>query len=424
MISFKVNEYISLKLEEGKTMIFVKGEEFLTCKTILLNVPLVDASDIVTMDDLFEKSELIEGEDLKKHGIDIETEFWAHCSNLQVWVENEYNTDLLESKLAFPLLKRLTDVGDISAKRKFKEEIARRYKHGSDNTQQFLKDEFYLEYLSFEELLSAVLDTEEAILLLEIIDFMEDFGITYELADDLKEDKCRHRYRLERFFTVSNGHVCDFEFDIFKESLELAQKLSLFKELNYLLLIVGCKIRNLSMVPFKLVRILKMVINVPILIPDVFDAFPNLTSLIIHNRSHTKDCLISLKSLAFLKELRHLELYDFFNGVLSEEILFIKKQKGLDISISIVNREIIPETIEVEVDYPADIDLSNLLKVHDVKERVYLIIERFTSEGNGISFKKLKEILKIPKDNLTEYIEELAMDSLIYHCKKNVFKVI
>lgn len=40
-----------------------------------------------------------------------ETEFWAHCSNLQVWAEMEYNTKLLHRNLAFPLLRALVFAG-------------------------------------------------------------------------------------------------------------------------------------------------------------------------------------------------------------------------------------------------------------------------------------------------------------------------
>ena len=37
--------------------------------------------------------------------IDPETEFWGHCSNLEAWAENNYDTRFLHRNLAFPLLK-------------------------------------------------------------------------------------------------------------------------------------------------------------------------------------------------------------------------------------------------------------------------------------------------------------------------------
>jgi len=35
-----------------------------------------------------------------------EEEFWGHCSNLQTWVEHNYDTNILDDNLAFPLLKK------------------------------------------------------------------------------------------------------------------------------------------------------------------------------------------------------------------------------------------------------------------------------------------------------------------------------
>ena len=81
-----------------------------------------------------------------------ETEFWGHCSNLQVWVENDYNTRLLHRNLAFPLLKRLTELGDPKAKRVFKEEIAQRFLSCYLPVIQFLFFNNYLDYFSEEEL--------------------------------------------------------------------------------------------------------------------------------------------------------------------------------------------------------------------------------------------------------------------------------
>jgi hypothetical protein len=45
-----------------------------------------------------------------------EIRFWAHCSNLETWGENNYDTRLIHSNLAFPLLKKLTEAGDQTKK--------------------------------------------------------------------------------------------------------------------------------------------------------------------------------------------------------------------------------------------------------------------------------------------------------------------
>ena len=60
--------------------------------------------------------------------------------NLQTWAENGYDTRILHSTLAFPLLKRLTEVGDLIAKNKLKEEIAIRYFYGMKNVTTRISD--------------------------------------------------------------------------------------------------------------------------------------------------------------------------------------------------------------------------------------------------------------------------------------------
>ena len=69
-----------------------------------------------------------------------------------MWNEFNYDTRLLHSNLAFPLLRKLTELGDFRAKKVFKEEIAKRVTTGYNPIIQFLTSEGYLEFLNFEEL--------------------------------------------------------------------------------------------------------------------------------------------------------------------------------------------------------------------------------------------------------------------------------
>ena len=130
MKEFKVNDYITLKLEDGRTNIYVKELLFQQCKFLLLNIPVEEVSSFDEIESIDEAEERLdrslEGD---PYEIDIppETEFWGHCSNLQVWYEHDYVTRLLHRNLAFPLLKKLTDCGDPLARRVFKEEIAKRH---------------------------------------------------------------------------------------------------------------------------------------------------------------------------------------------------------------------------------------------------------------------------------------------------------
>jgi len=87
-----------------------------------------------------------------KYIIDPKTEFWGHCSNIQAWYENEYDTRILHRNLAFPLLKALVDANDTFAKKVFKEEIALRFESGYPSVVFYLIENKYLDFLNEEEL--------------------------------------------------------------------------------------------------------------------------------------------------------------------------------------------------------------------------------------------------------------------------------
>ncbi len=153
--TFKINAYLTLKLEDGRTNIYVRDKLFQQCKYILLNIPtdrIQSFNDIKSIDDAAERLDRsMEDHDRIKFEITPETEFWAHCSNLQAWDENDYDTRLLHSNLSFPLLKKLTDCGDLKAKKVFKEELAERICDGNLNVFKFILEQDYLDILSEEE---------------------------------------------------------------------------------------------------------------------------------------------------------------------------------------------------------------------------------------------------------------------------------
>ncbi|MHA2009678.1 MAG: hypothetical protein ACXABO_14445 [Promethearchaeota archaeon] len=162
MQEFKVNDYLSLKLKGEETFIYVKGEKFLQCKYLLLNIPVSEISTFDEIKSIDEAAELLdnslepdfdEQQRLRRvNKIPPDVEFWGHCSNLQVWAEANYNSRLLHRNLAFPLLKKLSDVGDPIAKKIFKEEIAKRIIEGEISTVLFLVKLDFLTYLTSEEI--------------------------------------------------------------------------------------------------------------------------------------------------------------------------------------------------------------------------------------------------------------------------------
>lgn len=158
---FKVNQYISLKLEDGRegkeTVIYVNGKRFNQCKFLLLNIPVDKIKlfdEIESVDEASERLDrsLEKGSKLKRPFIPPEIEFWGHCSNLQVWFENDYNTRLIHSNLAFPLLEKLTEIGDLLAKKVFREEIAKRFLSGHLPVMEYLRYQGYMDYLNEEEM--------------------------------------------------------------------------------------------------------------------------------------------------------------------------------------------------------------------------------------------------------------------------------
>lgn len=150
---FKVNNYITLKLEENKTNLYIRNKEFLQCKYLLLNFPIIEAKSVNEINSVDEVSERMENQRIEETGyVPPEIEFWGHCSNLQVWNENNYNSRLLHRTIAFPLLNELTRIGDSLAKRILKEEIAKRFASNHFQTMEFLLNEGYLDILNAEEL--------------------------------------------------------------------------------------------------------------------------------------------------------------------------------------------------------------------------------------------------------------------------------
>ena len=157
MKEFIVNEYVTLKLEDGKTNIYVKGQLFNQCKFLLLNIPVDKISTFEEIDSIDVAAERLdnslEGAIMEEGDISIphETEFWGHCSNLQVWAETNYDTRLLHRTIAFPLLKRLSELGDSVAEVRFKEEVVKRFRSGNLTVINFLIESKCLEVLQNEE---------------------------------------------------------------------------------------------------------------------------------------------------------------------------------------------------------------------------------------------------------------------------------
>ncbi|MFX1417463.1 MAG: hypothetical protein ACFE9N_00940 [Promethearchaeota archaeon] len=161
---FRINQYLSLRLEHGNTVIYVNDKPFNQCKYLLFNIPIKEIEqydEINSIDEAIEVyNQSVNNHQMINKSINPTTEFWGHCSNIQVWCENNYNTNLLHSNLSFPLLRRLYEVGDPTAKLVFKEEIAKRLENGYPTIVEYLITERYVEKLNEQEIVSIIDSTK------------------------------------------------------------------------------------------------------------------------------------------------------------------------------------------------------------------------------------------------------------------------
>jgi len=162
----QINQYITLKLKHGMTFIYVNGRRFIQCIRLSLNIQKENISlydDIESIDEaakVYKKTLLLnrivqgpKGVPVRdqNHDITPEQEFWGHCSNIQAWVENEYDTRILMSNVSFPLLKKLSKAGDPLARKVYKEEIALRLESGYPSVVQYLLEQGFIGEFSPEE---------------------------------------------------------------------------------------------------------------------------------------------------------------------------------------------------------------------------------------------------------------------------------
>ena len=151
---FKINNFLILRLENHKTIIYIANRRFIECKFLLINIPIKKiemTGKIKSIDDAEERlDKSMEKNYARNLEISYDEEFWAHCSNLEAWAEYDYDTRILHRNLAFPLLKALTEAGDQKAKKAFEEEIALRMDDGDLKVIAYLLEEGYVRQLERE----------------------------------------------------------------------------------------------------------------------------------------------------------------------------------------------------------------------------------------------------------------------------------
>jgi Leucine-rich repeat (LRR) protein len=161
-MEYQINKFLTLKLENNRTVIYIDGKPFYHCQRAVLKIPINEfvipyddtINNVKSIDEMIELYSSSEYEnEYDNYTVTPEEEFHVHCSNIQAWVENDYDTRLMHTHLAFPLLKKLYEIGDETSKKVFKEEIVSRFLSESESVVEYLVNMKYLDYFTHEELL-------------------------------------------------------------------------------------------------------------------------------------------------------------------------------------------------------------------------------------------------------------------------------
>ena len=363
MLEFIINNFITLKQEDGKTNIYILGKEFIQCKYLLMNIPVQNIElygEINSIDDASEKlDKSLEQGNLESYKIDIpsQVEFWGHCSNLQVWAEQDYDTRFIHSNLAFPLLKKLTEVGDQKARRIFKDEIGKRFEMGPDSVRQFLALEGYMDFLSREEIWSVIPNQAEVKILRSIEMETE---AEFKLCSNEIEGCISGENPNQLAFSIKDDYIMEIDFLNFKTLSPLKwQKifalLGKLKALRWLYLSRS----NLKTIPddikrLKSLEVLKLDHNELDEVPKAICDLDKLEWLILNNN---KIKTLS-ESVGRLKSLKELHLNDNKLKELPDSIGNLKSLNRLFLDNNCL--KILPNTM-VEMESLTQLLLSNNL---------------------------------------------------------------
>ena len=373
-MEFVINEFLSLKLESDFTTIYVAEEPFQQCMFLLLEIPVKDITSLDNIKSIDEAarelSRSLEPSDefSRVDQIPPETEFWGHCSNLQVWYENDYNTRLLHSNLAFPLLKKLTEAGDLLAQKVFKDEIAKRYNSGIENVRKSLENGNYLRFLTREEFYSLI-----------------DTNIEYETLKVLEGTLDVKRYQVD----IRNGHVIKLSIGG-RKLKELPESIKQFRHLERLNIAgnsldafpdwIG-RFKDLKLLRFNSIKSDKLVT-----LPDTFGNLSSLEELVGFNNELRR----LPDSFGSLRSLKRVDLHKNKLEELPDSIGNLSNLEELDLKSN--NIKVIPKSIG---------ELRSL-KTLDLAKNDISAIPKTIGRLNSL------EILSITNNNLSEIPESIG----------------
>lgn len=145
-----LSEHIDLVYDhhEKRVEIRVDGKEFLSCAALVASFDDLAkiSKDITSIDELVEihdDDSWIAGDEALRQQITPQEELIAHASNIQAWIENDYDPRILHSNIAFPLLRELARVGDEKARRVMEAAIDERMESGNSTTRKAIMLSFF-----------------------------------------------------------------------------------------------------------------------------------------------------------------------------------------------------------------------------------------------------------------------------------------
>ncbi len=202
MREFKVNEYIKVSFgvwfDYIDTIILVGGDPLAVDICLAHDQLVPDNIKINSIDDLvpFFHDQMYDYDIRLSEPCSLlktkQNEFWGICSNLQVFVENNYNTDFLTAHIAFPLLKKLMKLNDPLAKQVFLPELKKRFEAANIHVLEFFIDANYLKYLEIEDIKRVfgeifTQDEYSFVELLEVFEHAEKYYNNYHKLEKYKQ---------------------------------------------------------------------------------------------------------------------------------------------------------------------------------------------------------------------------------------------
>ena len=413
MLEFRINDFITLKFEDDKTNIYILGEEFIQCKYLLMNVPIQDIERYNEMNSIDEASEKLDktlergNPEAFKINIPFKVEFWGHCSNLQVWAEQDYDTCFIHSNLAFPLLKKLTEVEDLRARKIFKDEIGKRFEMGPDSVRQFLTLEGYMDFLSRDEMWS-VMPNQSEVKILQTIE--RETGAEFKLCSNKMEELTWGEELNQLAFSIEGDNVLEIDLLNFRTLPTLKWKkifalLGKLSALRWLFLTHN----NLKTIPegvrgVKSLEVLKLNHNDLEELPEAIGDLGKLVWLIL-NDNKIRKLPKSIGKLRLLKELRldHnqlIELPNTIGNLKSIEKLFLNNNRLKILPDGIIGMDSLSQLIlgcNFLLDLPEKmIEMKSLkgISLEDNKKikKNSLVIASLEKKGVYIRMKKKKII--------------------------------